>query len=53
MVLDEEQERLNRFYAHKEWGKKIDKLAEYYKYHTEVPRMFIKKPSKALNEYHN
>jgi hypothetical protein len=28
-------------------------LGEYYKFHEEVPRMFIKKSTKVINSFHN
>lgn len=33
--------------------KKLEFLTEYYKYHNEIPRMFIKHISDTMNRYHD
>jgi hypothetical protein len=53
MIFEENYERLNRVYFSSEWIKKIEKLSEYYKFHKEIPRLFLKKLTKVYNEYHN
>ena len=53
LVFDENMERLNRVYLKKEHKKKLLKLTEYYKYHTEVPRLFMLPVVKVVNTHHN
>ena len=53
LVFDENMERLNRFYYKKEHKKKLLKLTEYYKFHTEIPRLFMKFVIKVVNSHHN
>ena len=53
LVFDENMERLNRMYYKKEHKKKLQKLTEYYKYHSEIPRLFIKPILKVVNQHHN
>lgn len=53
LVLDENMERLNRFYYKKEHKKKITKLTEYYKFHCEIPRLFMIPIIKVVNSHHN
>lgn len=40
-TLDEEEEYLKRQYKSKESNQKLINLTEYYKYHIEIPRIFI------------
>lgn len=53
LVLDENMERLNRFYYKREFKKKLTKLTEYYKFHTEIPRLFMLPVVKVVNSHHN
>ena len=46
-------ERLNRMYYKKEYKKKVSKLTEYYKYHIEIPRLFMLPIVKVVNNFHN
>ena len=52
-TLDEYEEYLKRFYCRKEYGDKIKRLAEYYKYHKDVTRIFIKNVCDNLNYFHD
>jgi hypothetical protein len=53
LVYDENMERLNRFYYKKEHKKKTIKLTEYYKFHIEIPRLFMLPVVKIVNSHHN
>lgn len=53
MISEEQEERLNRFYSFNEHPRKITKLSEYYKYHTDIPRIFIVSHMKIMNFHHN
>ena len=50
--MDEDDEFLKRFYLNEEYGKKISLLAEYYQYHYDVPRIFMKPIFKSMFKYH-
>ena len=43
------KEYLKKYYKSKFIDRKITKLTEYYKYHKEVPRIFIQKINQILN----
>ena len=53
MIFDDSQERLNRLYCSSELLRKIQKLTEYYKFHSEVPRLFMLPIMKFMNDFHN
>lgn len=53
LTLDEDYERLEEFFTIKEIKKLLSKLSEYYKFHNEVPRHFIKESYKVVNSFHN
>jgi hypothetical protein len=53
MIFDDSQERLNRFYYSSELDRKLQKLTEYYKFHSEVPRIFMLPLMKVMNNFHN
>jgi hypothetical protein len=46
-------EYLKRFYALEEYDKKITLLAEYYKFHKDIPRVFALPTSNFLNKFHD
>ena len=52
-VLDESEEYLKRFYKMEEYNFKNKALNEYYKYHKDVPRIFIKLISDIMNRFHD
>ncbi len=41
MIINDNEERIKRFYENSKINRKINKLVEYYKFHNEVPRIFI------------
>lgn len=51
-MLDED-EYLKRFYSLHEYDNKIKLLSEYYKFHKDIPRLFLIPTSKTLNKYHD
>ncbi|CAK78707.1 unnamed protein product (macronuclear) [Paramecium tetraurelia] len=48
----EEEEYLKRSYAKKESTSKIKALLEYYKYHKDIPRLFMQKVYITINKFH-
>lgn len=50
--MDEDEEFLKRFYIHSEYNKKLTLLSEYYKYHRDIPRLFMKPSYRAVFKYH-
>ncbi|CAD8047011.1 unnamed protein product [Paramecium sonneborni] len=48
----EEEEYLKRSYAKKETTSKIKALLEYYKYHKDIPRLFMQKVYITINKFH-
>lgn len=52
-TYDENEENLKRFYSINEIEGKITILTEYYKFHKDVPRMFMLSISKIINNYHD
>ena len=53
IVYDEMDEFLKRYYMLGEYNTKIAILTEYYKYHKDIPRLFIKPISDVMNRYHD
>lgn len=53
LTLNDPQENLKRFYQHKEIPNRLEVLTEYYKFHIEVPRMFMLPVSETINKYHD
>ena len=51
--LDEEDEYLKRYYKYSEYPHKIKLLTEYYKYHNDIPRMFMLPETNVLNNFHD
>ena len=49
----ESQEWLKRKYQIREYPGKIDQLTEYYKYHKDIPRVFMKDHNDIYFEYHD
>ena len=52
-TFDEEEEYLKRFYDGKEIRGKISILTEYYKFHKDVPRIFMFSIARIMNYYHD
>ncbi|CAK92447.1 unnamed protein product (macronuclear) [Paramecium tetraurelia] len=48
----EEEEYLKRSYVKKEATSKIKALLEYYKYHKDIPRLFMQKVYITINKFH-
>lgn len=51
--FDELEEYLKRFYMRKEYKNKIRMLSEYYKFHNDIPRMFMLPTSNVMNRFHD
>jgi len=51
--LDEDEEYLKRYYRRSELTDKLEALTEYYKYHVEIPRIFIEKIYSPINRFHD
>ena len=52
-VFDEQEEYLKRFYGIDEYSFKIKALNEYYKYHKDVSRIFVKNICDTMNRFHD
>ena len=52
-IYDEEIEYLKRFYNLAEQAVKVEYLAEYYKYHNCIPRLFMLPTTDLYNHYQN
>ena len=50
---DDEEEYLQRFYMNWEHEERIVLLTEYYKFHEDVPRTFLKRLTEILSWYHD
>eukprot|EP01017_Pseudomicrothorax_dubius_P032615 TRINITY_DN4287_c0_g1_i2.p1 TRINITY_DN4287_c0_g1~~TRINITY_DN4287_c0_g1_i2.p1 ORF type:complete len:752 (-),score=98.27 TRINITY_DN4287_c0_g1_i2:137-2392(-) len=50
---DEEEEYLKRSYKMSEYQGKIQALTEYYKFHQEIPRLFMLPETGVLNKFHD
>jgi hypothetical protein len=46
-------EFLKRYYRYDEYGMKIKLLIEYYKFHQDIPRLFMSPSSHTMNKYHD
>ncbi len=53
LTYDEEEEYMKRFYKQTEFGFKIQALTEYYKYHKDIPRMFMVPVCNMMNKFHD
>lgn len=51
--LESRTEAFNRYYLLEEYPKKIKQLTNYYRYHNEVPRLFMKKISPLIHNYYD
>lgn len=51
--LDEEEEFLKRIYLRDQLPKKMVDLTEYYKYHKDIPRLFMLNIGNTMNRYHD
>lgn len=49
--MDEDEEYLKRYYAITENGHKMQQLCEYYKYHSDVARLFMLPTTTILNKF--
>jgi len=52
-TFDEEDEYLKRYYDAKEIKGKLTILTEYYKFHKDVPRIFMYSIARIMNYYHD
>lgn len=52
-MLDEESEYLKRYYNYSEYPKKSKLLTEYYKFHKDIPRLFMLPETCILNNFHD
>lgn len=52
-AYEAEDENFTNYYPIEETENKLIYLTEYYKYHKEVPRLFMKPASKTVNIYHD
>lgn len=53
IVLDDTDECLSRIYRLEESVEKLAMLSEYYKYHNDIPRMFMIPAITAINWFHD
>ncbi|CAD8097422.1 unnamed protein product [Paramecium primaurelia] len=53
MAYNENLEYLRRFYFANEIRDKLQLFTEYYKYHNEIPRLFMDKISNIMSNYHD
>ena len=49
LVYTEIEEHMRKIYPKNAWNPKITYLSEYYKFHKEIPRMFMKPGCSTLN----
>ena len=52
-VIDDDDTYLKRFYRFSEYNQKIHLLTEYYKFHINIPRIFINKVDQVYIEYYD
>ena len=52
-TYDDDQEYFKRIYYRSQYNDKMDTLVEYYRYHQDIPRLFMLPITKALNKYHD
>lgn len=50
---DDTEEYLKRYYKQREYKGKIQLLTEYYKFHSDIPRLFITPTCNILNIFHD
>lgn len=53
LLLNTKEELLTRFYKTSENKAKVTYLTEYYKYHREVPRLFMLPVANIINNFHD
>jgi len=51
--IDSEETYLKKFYPLPKISKKKKMLFEYYKYHNDIPRLFMLPTTDILNQYHD
>lgn len=52
-VFDEREEYLKRMYSRFEYPQKIKLLTEYYKFHQDIPRLFMQPLCNSINHMHD
>jgi len=52
-AIDDEAEYLKRYYFTDEFQKKIKLFTEYYKFHKDIPRLFMLPETIVLTNYHD
>ncbi|KAM3131147.1 hypothetical protein pb186bvf_016727 [Paramecium bursaria] len=53
ITMDDDEEYLKRFYKLDEYPQKIQLLTEYYKFHTDITRIFMEPIATILNKYYD
>lgn len=53
VLIEEEEEYMTEVFDSHRTTKKLEFLTEYYKFHNEIPRIFIKEVSDVMNRYHD
>ena len=53
ITMDDQDEYLKRLYKLPEYPTKISLLAEYYKFHTDIPRIFMEPINTILNKFYD
>lgn len=53
VLIEEEEEYMTEVFEPTRTKKKVEFLTEYYKFHNEIPRIFIKEVSDVMNRYHD
>lgn len=53
LIYDDVDEFLKRFYKKSEYKNKITLLTEYYKYHNDIARLFMKPQRETLIKFHD
>jgi hypothetical protein len=52
-LAEEDEEYLTRYYEFKDFDRKLTMLTEYYKFHRDIPRMFMLPTTNVLNRFHD
>jgi len=53
IVSTEEEEYISSYFNNEGYTSMIPQLLEYYKFHKEIPRLFMLPTTEVLNDYHN
>ena len=51
--MDDIDEYLKRYYLRNEFNGKLNLLSEYYKFHSDIPRLFMQPIDLILNKYYD